>query len=231
MTQGPAVQPPGQGAIDPAALIPAFGAGTRTRVKICGCTTPAEVAAAAAAGADAVGLIFAPSPRRVSLTQAVSAHRGAPPGLTVVGVFVNPAPAQVAAILARLPGLVLQFSGEEPPDFCVRFAATYIKAIAVTGDFTTTLGRHPQALALLETPSQQRGGSGRTFAWDTVAQLVRDRPALVGGGLDPDNVADCVRRLRPHGVDVRTGVESAGVRDQGKVRAFIEAVRSADALP
>ncbi|MGH7611449.1 MAG: phosphoribosylanthranilate isomerase [Candidatus Dormibacteria bacterium] len=208
------------------------GPAGRPRVKICGCRTAAEVAWAAEVGADAVGLILAPSPRRVSLERAAAAATAAPAGLALVGVFVNPERAEVEMALARIPRLRLQFSGEEGSDFCGGFGRPYIKAVAVaedgTGDPARRASRHPGALILLDTRSGRHGGSGRTFDWAGVSALARARPVVVSGGLRPDNVARCLELLHPYGVDVRSGVEGAAGQDPGLVRDFVAVVRGAD---
>jgi phosphoribosylanthranilate isomerase len=208
----------------------------RTRVKICGCQSAAEVARAAEAGADAVGLIFASSPRQVTLEQAAAAAAAAPAQVTVVGVFVDPSEAELERALSLIPGMIPQFSGSESPSLCRHLRLPYLKVIAVShqdpdsGDgLRAELERFPEALPVFETASAQRGGSGRAFEWSRVRALTALRPSVISGGLSPANVGDCVRLLRPYAVDVRSGVESGASKDPAKLRAFIQAVRSADA--
>ncbi|HUY08884.1 MAG TPA: phosphoribosylanthranilate isomerase [Candidatus Dormibacteraeota bacterium] len=208
----------------------------RTRVKICGCTTADEVEAAVAAGADAVGLIFAPSPRRITPEQGALATADVPPDVSVVGVFIDPTPTELEHALAVLPRLMPQFSGSETPQLCRHLGTRYLKVFAVSGDgkqraqeLSTALDQYPDALPIFETASRQRGGSGHTFDWSVVRALVERRPAVISGGLNPGNVGECVRRLRPYAVDVRSGVESAAVKDPAKLGDFISAVRRASA--
>lgn len=207
-----------------------------TRVKICGCTSAAEVALAIDSGADAVGVIFAPSPRRISPELAAAATAQVPAGVSIVAVFVDPAMADLERAWELLPRLIPQFSGAESPQLCGHLGVPYLKVFPVSADsgrnqpeLSAGWQRYPEALAVFETASRQRGGSGRTFDWLAVRPLVRQRPAMISGGLNSSNVGACVRRLRPYAVDVRSGVESAGAKDPVKLRAFIDSVRRADA--
>ncbi|MGA7173060.1 MAG: phosphoribosylanthranilate isomerase [Candidatus Dormiibacterota bacterium] len=207
-----------------------------TRVKICGCTTADEVGAAVNAGADAVGLIFAPSPRRITPEQGATATVDVPSDVSVVGVFIDPTPAQLEHALALLPRLMPQFSGSETPQLCRHLGIPYLKVFAVSADggpraqeLSTAVDQYPDALPMFETASRQRGGSGHTFDWSLVRPLVEQRPAVISGGLNPLNVGECVRLLRPYAVDVRSGVETSGVKDPAKLSDFINAVRRASA--
>ncbi|MGC2192796.1 MAG: phosphoribosylanthranilate isomerase [Candidatus Dormiibacterota bacterium] len=207
-----------------------------TRVKICGCTSATEVDAAVTAGADAVGLIFAPSPRRITPEQGALATAAVPPRVSVVGVFIDPSPDELEHAMAVLPRLTPQFSGSEPLELCRYLGVPYLKVFPVSAeepesgaDLATALKRYPEALPMFETASRQRGGSGLTFEWSAVASLVKRRPAVISGGLNPGNVGECVRQLRPYAVDVRSGVESGGAKDPVKLGDFISAVRRAHA--
>lgn len=207
-----------------------------TRVKICGCTSAGEIAAAVAAGANAIGLIFAPSPRRITPEQGALATADVPTEVSVIGVFIDPSPAELEHALAVLPRLTPQFSGSEPPELCRYLGLPYLKVFPVSaenapgaGDLSAALERYPEALPIFETASRLRGGSGRTFDWSVVQSLVERRAAVISGGLDPSNVGACVRQLRPYAVDVRSGVESDGVKDPVKLEEFINAVRRAHA--
>lgn len=230
----------GAGELRPASSWPTLGrpefSNDGTRVKICGCTSASEVEAAVAAGADAVGLIFAPSPRRITPEQGALATAAVPPRVSVVGVFVDPSPDELEHALAVLPRLTPQFSGSEPPELCRYLGVPYLKVFPVSAeepesgaDLATALKRYPEALPMFETASHQRGGSGVAFEWSAVATLVQLRPTVISGGLNPDNVGECVRQLRPYAVDVRSGVESGGAKDPVKLGDFISAVRRAHA--
>lgn len=204
----------------------------RTRVKICGITRVEDALAAAAAGADAIGLVFDErSPRCVSLAQAEAVARALPPFVTVVGLFVDAARGRVDEVLNRVPLDLLQFHGTETPEQCRLYRRAYIKAIAMKPDvdLIAMQSRYADAAGLvLDSYSPVvAGGSGESFDWTRVpANLTK--PVILAGGLTPANVAAAIRALRPYAVDVASGVElSKGIKDAGKIFAFIEAVRSA----
>lgn len=209
----------------------------RTRVKICGCTSAQEAALAVEAGADAVGVILAEeSERRVGIERFREIAASVPALVTLVAVFVDPpAPLVDEALKA---GAIPQFHGYEPADACEAFAAgPYLKAYHVRDDrpwtrehFESFARPFEHATWLFDAAGAtgRSGGTGRTFAWETARQLAGDRRFVVSGGLTPENVADCVRAVRPFAVDVRSGVETNGVKDAAKVRAFVEAVRQAE---
>ena len=204
----------------------------RTRVKICGITRPGDALAAAEAGADAIGLVFYPqSPRYLSTERAVEIRDALPPFVQTVALFVNPDAAQVAQVIGRVKPGLLQFHGDEPPQFCAQFGMPYVKAARVKPgvDLLEYLRPFSSAAAwLLDSYVEEYGGVGERFNW-SLAPVRRDRPLILSGGLERDNVAEAVRRVRPWGVDVSTGVESAkGIKDAAKIAAFIEEVRNAD---
>jgi phosphoribosylanthranilate isomerase len=171
----------------------------------------------------------------VTLADARAIVRSVPPFVSVVGVLVNPGPALVAEILAL--GCVPQFSGDETPDFC---AATgngrYVKALHFERGATHTAAsaeamaaRYPGADLLFDSrDGALYGGTGTSFSWPLVEAIARRRRIIVSGGLVPENVAAAVASVRPFAVDVRSGVESDGVKDQSKMRAFVRAVRETD---
>jgi phosphoribosylanthranilate isomerase len=205
-------------------------------VKICGCTSPDEVEGAIEAGADAVGMIFAPSQRRITFAQAVRLAEGVPPMVSLIGVFIDPTERELEEAVETVPRLELQFSGSEEPALCRLAGVPYSKVFhidpeagvdmnALRGD----VARYEGALPMFETASAVRGGSGRVFDWGSIAELARERRVVVSGGLKPENVGACVRSVRPFGVDVRSGVESDGTKDRAKMRAFVHAVQEADA--
>lgn len=204
----------------------------RTRVKICGITRIEDATAAARAGADAIGLVFEPkSPRCVNLDQALAIARAVPPFVTVVGLFVDPAPDAVEAILGRVRLDLLQFHGGETPEQCRRYHRPYIKAIHMRPDVNLPEQARRYADAeglLLDTAvADVAGGSGRRFDWSRIPGDV-GKPVILAGGLTPENVAEAVRTVRPFAVDVSSGVErSRGVKDPDKIVAFLEAVRNA----
>lgn len=204
----------------------------RTRVKICGITRIEDATAAARAGADAIGLVFEPkSPRYVKPEQALSIVRALPPFVTVVGLFVNAAPDTIETVLSRVPLDLLQFHGDETPEQCRRYHRPYIKAIHMRPDVNLPEQARRYADAeglLLDTAAAHvAGGSGEAFDWSRVPSGLA-KPVILAGGLTPENVAEAVRKVHPFAVDVSSGVEQAkGIKDAGKISAFIEAVRNA----
>ncbi len=205
----------------------------RYRVKICGVTTPEQGRAAAVAGADAVGLVFHPPSRRfVEPEQAAAIVAALPPFVTTVGLFVDARPGRVEAILNAVSLDCLQFHGHEAAGDCARFGRPYLKAIAMGEgqDPRPAMDVHPEAQGfLLDSHGGGReGGSGHRFDWQTVPDAL-ERPWLLAGGLDSDSVREALRYLRPYGVDVSSGVESApGIKDARRMRAFVRAVRECE---
>lgn len=204
----------------------------RTRVKICGITRPADAESAARAGADAIGLVFyPPSPRFLSVERAIEVRAALPPFVQSVALFVNPDAAQVAQVIGRVRPSLLQFHGEETREFCAQFGVPYLKACRVADgvDLLEYLRAFPDASGwLLDAYVDGFGGKGKSFDWSRVP-AERDRPLVLSGGLARDNVREAIRRVRPWGVDVSSGVESAkGVKDPAMIAAFIEEVRYED---
>ena len=204
-----------------------------TRIKICGLTRAQDMDAAVEAGADAVGLVFYPeSARFVSLAQATDLACRVPPFVTIVGLFVNASPETVRATLAALPIHLLQFHGDEDDAFCRQFGRPFLKAVRVRPeiDMPRQLAAFPSAQAiLLDAFVEGYGGGGKTFDWTLVPDVL-PKPIVLSGGLDAENVGDAIRRVRPLAVDVSSGVESGkGIKDAAKIRAFVKAVRHADA--
>ncbi|HKQ26137.1 MAG TPA: phosphoribosylanthranilate isomerase [Burkholderiales bacterium] len=204
-----------------------------TAVKICGITRVEDALAAAHAGAHAIGLIFAAeSPRRVSTAAARAIVEALPAFVTPVALFVDPQPAEVERVLDEVGPQLLQFHGDETPDFCAGFSVPYIKVVRVGPgvDLLQYAGRHRAAKGLLLDAFVEgsRGGTGATFDWSLIPAKL-PLPLILAGGLDPDNVGDAVRRVRPWAVDVSSGVETAkGIKSAAKIAAFIRGVRDAD---
>ncbi|HTJ25168.1 MAG TPA: phosphoribosylanthranilate isomerase [Candidatus Limnocylindria bacterium] len=209
----------------------------RTRVKICGCRSAHEAALAIDSGADAVGVILAEeSPARASIEQLHEIAQTVPALVSLVAVFVDPPSPLVDEALKV--GAIPQFHGDEPADACEAFAAgPYLKAYHVRLDKPPT----PEEFARVARPFEhatwlfdtarangRSGGTGLTFPWKLARELAGDRRIVISGGLTPQNVAACVRAARPYAVDVRSGVETNGVKDAEKIRAFVCAVREAD---
>jgi phosphoribosylanthranilate isomerase len=204
----------------------------RTRVKICGITRSGDAEAAAAAGADAIGFVFyPPSPRFVDPACAVRLRDALPPFVQTVALFVNPERAQVEEVLAQVRPALLQFHGEEAPEFCASFGTPWIKACRVRAgvDLLEYFRSYPGASGwLADAFVEGYGGAGQSFDWSLVP-AARDRPLVLSGGLGVDNVREAIRRVRPWAVDVSSGVESAkGIKDAAKIAAFIQEVKNAD---
>ena len=210
----------------------------RTRIKICGLTREADVAAAVAAGADAIGLVlYAKSPRSVSVARAAKLARGLPPFVMPVCLFVNAERALIDAALQAIPQALLQFHGDETPAECAAIhqatGRPWLRAARIVPGFALLdfAAAHASAAGiLLDAHVEGYGGGGKAFDWSLVPHNV-PCPLVLSGGLNPANVTDGIRHVRPWAVDVSSGVESAkGLKDAALMRAFCDAVREADAL-
>jgi phosphoribosylanthranilate isomerase len=203
-----------------------------TRVKICGITNLADALAAIEAGADALGLNFYEgSSRHVSLKTAAEIASHLPPFVMRVGLFVNAPEEQVTRAIGECGLSLLQFHGDEPPEFCTQFGLMSMKAFRIRDtESLKEIPKYQTDAYLLDAYSPDaRGGTGEKFNWDLAVEAQKfGKPIFLAGGLTPENVAEAVRKVRPFGVDVSSGVESApGKKDAAKVRAFIQAVRAA----
>jgi phosphoribosylanthranilate isomerase len=204
----------------------------RTRIKICGITRGEDLRAAVNAGADAIGLVFyPPSPRCLSLERACQLAADVPPFVSTVALFVNPEDAEVRQVLERVRPSMLQFHGEESPQFCAQFGVPYLKACRMGPGVDLLEYLRPFAGAagwLLDSHVAEYGGVGESFDWSLVP-AERSHPIVLSGGLRSENVREAVRRVRPWAVDVSSGVESAkGIKDAAKIAAFVAEVRNAD---
>lgn len=205
----------------------------RTRIKICGLTRESDVDDAVHAGADAIGFVlYEHSPRYVSVSRAAELARRLPPFVTPVGLFVNAKPAEIDAAVLAMPQLLLQFHGDESPDQCRLAGRPYLRAarMAPGFDLLDFSSRFPDAQGLLlDAHVDGYGGGGKVFDWSLIPVNL---PGLVvlSGGLHAENVMLGIQHVRPWGVDVSSGVESAkGIKDVDAIRRFCEAVREADA--
>jgi len=203
---------------------------SEVRVKICGITRVEDALAALRLGADALGFNFWPASRRYlppSAARAILARL--PPFATTVGVFVNQPEEEIRAITAASGVQVLQLHGDEPPALCARLPWPVVKAIPV--DQVRALSgllSYEVSAFLLDTPSRGFGGSGVPFDWSLAEGVSEVAPVILAGGLDPDNVAEAIRAVRPYAVDVASGVESSpGVKDVAKMARFIARAKEA----
>lgn len=205
----------------------------RTRIKFCGCTSVDDIDMSVEAGADAVGFIFASSPRAITFEALRRMAPHLPPFIAPIGVFVNPAHEEVTRARSYVPNLIPQLSGGEGSAFCGSLGGQTIKTVHVgeqTGavHIEAAAKEFANAVLLFDTRTQVLGGSGVTFAWEKIAGISANRSIIVGGGLTPSNVGECIRQVRPYAVDVRSGVETSGKKDPRKMRAFVQSVREAD---
>ena len=211
-----------------------------TRVKICGIRDEPHALAAVEAGADFIGLVFAPSRRQVSPAQAreiANAVKKNSAATKVVGVFVNAPVFQINEIADFCALDVIQLSGNESWEDCHNVANPVIKAIRVGQQSPEEICAELSAagrllgggrfVTLLDSEVEGKyGGTGEIFNWDLAQEVAKKFPVIIAGGLDPQNVATLIKRVSPWGVDVSSGVESNGLKDASKIRAFVEAVRS-----
>ena len=206
----------------------------RTRIKFCGITRVEDALAAVALGVDALGFILVEgSPRRVSLKAAAAMRRQLPPLVSVVTLLRNPDSDEVWETIDAVQPHLLQFHGEEAPAFCASFGLPYLKAVAMRGlqrPLAEIAADYADAAALLldgHAPGEL-GGQGQAFDWSRITTGV-NKPLMLAGGLDADNVAGAIRLARPYAVDVSSGIESKpGIKDSGKMEAFVRQVRDAD---
>jgi len=200
------------------------------KVKICGITNVADAEAAVQAGADALGLmLFAGSPRHITLDKAQDIARRLPPYVLRTGVFADPDPADVFAAIQLCQLNLLQFHGAETPEFCLQFGLMSMKAFRIqNADSLLPIHEyHTDAFLLDSHVAGKPGGTGTTFNWDLALEAKRfGKPIFLAGGLTAQNVAEAVRKVQPFGVDVSSGVEhSPGKKDAAKMQDFIAAVR------
>jgi phosphoribosylanthranilate isomerase len=205
----------------------------RTRVKICGITRVTDALAAAEAGADAIGLVFYPSsPRHVEVEQAQAIMRELPAFVTTVALFVNADASTVAEVVDATGVDLLQFHGDETPEFCAAQRRPWLRAVRMRADIDLEdeAERYAGARGLLLDAYRPGvpGGTGETFEWSRVPESLGGR-VIVAGGLTPSNVGDAIRALRPVAVDVSGGVEAdKGIKDPVKIKTFIDEVRRAE---
>ncbi|KAA0182444.1 phosphoribosylanthranilate isomerase [Cupriavidus cauae] len=227
----------------------------RTRIKICGLTREDDVRAAVDAGADAIGLVFYPgSPRHVDVARAAALAEAAGPFVAVVGLFVNADAEDIAHVAERVPLSLLQFHGDESAQDCARAAQRcrlpFLRAARVRPglDLVEFGDQYRDAAAiLLDAFVEGYGGGGHAFDWTLIPpgwiapspstspcngnRTASAAPRIVlSGGLNAQNVAGAIERVRPYAVDVSSGVEAAkGVKDPARIADFVRAVRAADA--
>jgi phosphoribosylanthranilate isomerase len=203
-----------------------------TRVKMCGITRSKDGLAAAEAGTDAIGLVFyAKSPRNVGLDQAAGIVRVLPPFVTTVALFVNPQPSEVEAVLRQVRPDVLQFHGEETPEFCRSFGVPYLKAARVRPQTDllqfAAIYADAQGLLLDAWSEAGHGGTGERFDWNMIPNHL-PKSVILAGGLSSANVRHAIGLVHPWAVDVSSGIEIAkGIKDAALIAAFMKEVKNA----
>jgi phosphoribosylanthranilate isomerase len=204
-----------------------------TRIKICGITRPEDARAAGECGADAIGLVFyAKSPRAVTVEQALECVNVVSPFVSVVALFVNEPALRIERILNAVPVDLIQFHGDETPEFCAQFGRPFLKALRVqpsTDIESLCQDYHCARGVLLDTwQDGVPGGTGKTFDWSLAAGAL-SKSIVLAGGLKPENVAAAIEQVRPAAVDVSGGVElEPGIKSRAAIKEFITAVRAAD---
>lgn len=200
-------------------------------VKVCGVTSPEDARVAAGCGADAVGLLFAESPRRVSVELAGEISAALPPGVARVGVFVD-SPASEVLRVAREAGLdYAQLHGDETPETVTEIRESgvkVVKALRVRGESSISgMEEYAADLYLLDSWSREaRGGTGERFDWSLAGNIRRYDNILISGGITPDNVSEALDLFQPHGVDASSSLERApGEKDDEQVRRFVSAAK------
>ena len=204
----------------------------RVRVKFCGITRPEDAATAAALGVDAIGLVFVPASKRaVGVARSREILAALPPLVSTVGLFMNAPVADVYAVFEAVPLDLLQFHGDESPEYCAQFGRPWIKALAMGAglDALHEAQRYAGARGLLLDAHRagELGGSGEVFDWAAVPASLAPR-ILLAGGLNEDNVARAIELVRPYAVDVSSGIESVpGSKCPARMQKFMSEVMSA----
>jgi len=197
----------------------------KTRVKICGITRIEDAQAVCDYGADAIGLVFyEKSPRNVNIQQAQEICASLPPFVTSVGLFLDASTEFVDSVLASVPVDLLQFHGSEHPEYCASFNRPYIKAVGMKdmqdGDFARYADQYTDAKGFLidSHGAGEAGGTGETFDWSNIPQGY-DKPIILAGGLNPENVAVALQQVSVYAIDLSSGVESQpGIKDKQKIK-------------
>ena len=191
-----------------------------TKVKICGLSTKEAVEVAVSAGADYIGFVFAPSKRQVTLEQAAELATLIPVNVKKIGVFVSPSREELLEAIEKVGLDLVQIHGQVADDLFVDLPCASIHAVQVDGD-----GHVPSSQAdylLFDAPV---AGSGQTFDWGKLDTTELAQPFFIAGGLNEDNVEEAIQHFTPFAVDVSSGVEIEGQKDQEKIRRFIERVK------
>ncbi len=200
------------------------------KVKVCGITNPGDARFAVDAGADALGLVFAESPRQVSVEQAREVVAALPDGVLKVGVFVNAEPKEVLRIASEVGLDYAQLHGDESPEVVAavrKGGLKVVKALRVRDAGSLVIEGYGADLFLLDAYSARaRGGTGERFDWGLAKSIKGRGNILVSGGLTPENVREAIRFFEPYGVDASSSLEDApGKKNRERVRRFVSAAK------
>jgi len=201
------------------------------RVKICGITNLEDALSAIEWGTDALGFVFAPSPRQLTLEQAQSMVEQLPPFVSKVGVFVDSNLVTVQQVMSACGLDLAQLHGSESPDFCQALFPRVIKSFRVKDESTLALlPQYKVSAYLLDSYHPHLvGGTGQVFNWDIAKRASQYGPIILSGGLGPDNVRQAISKVNPYAVDVSSGIESSpGKKDHHKMRAFLRLCKEGD---
>ncbi len=206
------------------------------RVKICGITSIEDANNVCAAGVDAIGLVFyEKSPRNVSINQAREICNSLPPFITTVGLFLDASSEFVSSVLATVPLDLLQFHGSETAEYCASFNRPYIKAVGMKGmknadDFIQYTNQFSEAKGFLidSHAKGKAGGTGETFDWNNIPQTI-DKPLILAGGLNPNNISDAIKQTSVYAFDLSSGVESQpGIKDKHKIMQLFTNIKKTE---
>lgn len=199
-----------------------------TKVKICGLKEARHVKAAVNAGADAIGFVFAPSKRLVSIAQAHELAKHVPEGVLKIGVFVNPTAEELRAAVEGVPLDYVQYHGEETPAFIREQGYPAIKALSVrSAEDVQAAAQYDVDYYLFDAPGTDfKGGSGHTFDWTLLETVgIPKEKLILAGGLKQENICEAISLVSPFMVDVSSGVETDGVKDIEKIEGFLQVVK------
>lgn len=200
-----------------------------TKVKVCGLMESRHVKTAVEAGVDAIGFVFAPSRRRITLDKAIELASLVPPSVLKIGVFVDASADEMKRVYEGVPLDYIQYHGNESQEFIKEVGLPSIKVLSVySNEDIKRAEKYEVDFILFDTPGKEfKGGSGETFDWHLLQDVgVPLNKLILAGGLNPGNVSEAVRRVKPYMVDVSSGVEIDNRKDDDLIRAFVSAVKN-----
>ena len=200
-----------------------------TKVKVCGLMESGHVKTAVEAGVDAIGFVFAPSRRRVTLDKAIELASLVPPSVLKIGVFVDASAEEIKRVYESVPLDYIQYHGNESQEFIGKIGLPSIKVLSVySNEDIKRAEKYEVDFILFDTPGKEfKGGSGETFDWRLLEDVgVPLNKLILAGGLNPGNVSEAIQRVKPYMVDVSSGVEIDNRKDDDLIRDFISAVKN-----